>query len=353
MKILFGVQGTGNGHISRARAMQPALKKVGIEVDWLFSGRKKSDYFDMAAFGNYRAFKGLSFAHQKGRVNIVKTFAEASLHQMVIDIKTLDLSQYDLVISDFEPVSAWAAKQQGAPCFGLGHQYAFMHDIPKAKVNIAFNALMKWFAPVTLGIGVHWHHFNQPIIPPIIDVHNRPIEIQNKTLVYLPFENADDVFKTLRKVEHPFVLHSDKLVPGQYSNVQVKGFSRDGFLKSLYATDSVICNAGFELVSEALKLGRKIMVKPIVGQVEQHSNAQALEELGYGTTTKQIDIDSINRFIDTAKVCQVDYPDVPTIIANWLKDFPNCDLNTLVSDTWAGVNLSNPIITQGTNHLAA
>ncbi|MBP7664242.1 MAG: glycosyltransferase, partial [Shewanella sp.] len=39
MRILYGVQGTGNGHLSRARVMAKALMKQDIEVDFLFSGR--------------------------------------------------------------------------------------------------------------------------------------------------------------------------------------------------------------------------------------------------------------------------------------------------------------------------
>jgi len=34
MKILYGVQGTGNGHISRARVMSKALKQQNIDVDF-------------------------------------------------------------------------------------------------------------------------------------------------------------------------------------------------------------------------------------------------------------------------------------------------------------------------------
>jgi len=170
MKILFGVQGTGNGHITRARAMQVALAAAGIEVDWVFSGRERSRFFDMQAFGDFKVFKGLSFATKAGKVDMIKTFAEASLHQMYQDIRTLDLTRYQLVISDFEPVVAWAARKQGIPCLGIGHQYAFDYPIPKAGNSFASDALMKWFAPVTLGIGVHWHHFGQTILPPIIDV---------------------------------------------------------------------------------------------------------------------------------------------------------------------------------------
>ena len=39
MRILFGVQGTGNGHISRSRTLARALKSRGVAVDYLFSGR--------------------------------------------------------------------------------------------------------------------------------------------------------------------------------------------------------------------------------------------------------------------------------------------------------------------------
>ena len=39
MRILYGVQGTGNGHITRARTMLPALQAAGIDVDFVFSGR--------------------------------------------------------------------------------------------------------------------------------------------------------------------------------------------------------------------------------------------------------------------------------------------------------------------------
>ncbi len=39
MKILYGAQATGNGHVTRARAMAPTFNKAGLDVDYLFSGR--------------------------------------------------------------------------------------------------------------------------------------------------------------------------------------------------------------------------------------------------------------------------------------------------------------------------
>ena len=55
MRILYGVQGTGNGHISRCRSVAEALARKGVEVDYLLSGRPANGYFDMQAFGHYRA----------------------------------------------------------------------------------------------------------------------------------------------------------------------------------------------------------------------------------------------------------------------------------------------------------
>ena len=54
MRILYGVQATGQGHISRARAMAEAFEPLGVEVCWLFSGRPRGRLFDMEPFGHYR-----------------------------------------------------------------------------------------------------------------------------------------------------------------------------------------------------------------------------------------------------------------------------------------------------------
>ena len=61
MKILYGIQGTGNGHITRARVMAKAFKQRNVEVDYLFSGRPADQYFDMDVFGDYRVFEGVTF----------------------------------------------------------------------------------------------------------------------------------------------------------------------------------------------------------------------------------------------------------------------------------------------------
>ena len=51
----------------------------------------------------------------------------------------------------------------------------------------------------------------------------------------------------------------------------------------------VLCNAGFGLSSEALHLGKRLMVIPARRHIEQASNALALEALGLATVSRRLD----------------------------------------------------------------
>ena len=94
---------------------------------------------------------------------------------------------------------------------------------------------------------------------------------------------------------------------------------RGGFLAALASASHVICNCGFELISEALSLGRRILTKPLRGQLEQHSNALALEQLGYAELTQHLDRQVISAFLDRdAAAPRVRWPDVAAALAGWV-----------------------------------
>ena len=61
MKILYAIQGTGNGHLSRALEIIPLLKEYG-EVDILISGNQSQVNLPFEI--KYR-FHGLSFVASK------------------------------------------------------------------------------------------------------------------------------------------------------------------------------------------------------------------------------------------------------------------------------------------------
>lgn len=344
MKILYGVQGTGNGHTTRARIMAKAFASAGVQVDWVFSGRERANYFDMEVFGDFQAYRGLTFATEHGKIRYFKTALSSNLAQLYADIKKINLDGYDFIINDFEPVSAWAAKRAGKPVIGISHQNAFFYDIPKADDNIVVSWFMRNFAPVTQPIGLHWHHFNQPILPPLVETSHYPnISTPKHYLVYLPFAGLDDIVPQLRQFpDYQFYVYQP--VPAAYDegHIHVRPFSREGFQQDLHRCEGVICSAGFELPSEAIHLGKKILVQPVAGQMEQKSNAIALEKLGYGTMTKTLDTNTLAKWLpQKGPLTPKNYPDVAQALVSWLLNSKGQNIAELQHSLWQDTAIQN------------
>lgn len=341
MKIFYGVQGTGNGHITRARVMAKELQNAGIETVFQFTGRPADKFFDMDVFNGYQVRTGLTFNTNKGQVSYLKTARDVKPITFMKDIKTLDLRGYDQVITDFEPVTAWAARKQKKPVLGIGHQYAFNYPIPRAGSDPIANQVMKYFAPADIGVGLHWHHFGQPILPPIIETPDVPQRIiKNKIVVYLPFEDQQSVINQLANFkDFEFHIYSPEVAVSNVANITCNPLSRDGFQNDLYDCAGIISNAGFELASEALQLGKKILVKPLQSQMEQISNAAALKELGYGHTMKAINIPAIENWLHDNHAIHITYPNVAKILVQWLQDgMPKMDAG-FIENVWENVNV--------------
>lgn len=337
MKVFYGVQATGNGHITRARAMAPLLKEAGIEVTYLFSGRAPEDFFDMECFGDdFLVEKGLSFVTKDGTLRIVDTVRQASIREFFKAVKRLDLSSYDLVLTDFEPITAWAAKRQKKTCIGYGHQYAFSRSVPKYSKDPIGSFIMSRFAPVDISLGAHWHHFGGDILPPIIHTDiTEESTIKDKVLVYLPFEKSEKIMALLAPIEgYQFHLHCKDIEPGEYGNVTVHPFSLHGFKQNLRESESVLCNAGFELVSESLQMGKRIMVKPLKKQIEQLSNALALEELRYARVAYELSSSDILDWLNTGSIVKCSYPNVAEAVTDWIKEGANESVASLCSKLW-------------------
>ncbi|GAB1259229.1 glycosyltransferase family protein [Aurantivibrio plasticivorans] len=337
MKVLYGVQGTGNGHITRARGMVKHLAEFGLDTDFIFTGRPLDKFNDMEPFGQWQRREGMTFEVKQGKVKTFDTALNLKPRQFWHDINELDLSPYDLILTDFEPVTAWAAKRQKKPCFGLGHQYAFDYAIPKTGDNPFTRMVMRQFAPTTYNIGMHWYHFGQPILPPIVDVADDVITIDEKVIVvYLPFESVDDVLNLLRPLsDYQFLFYGHFTEQTIENHITMNPISREGFQKDLLRCNGVISNAGFELASEAIALGKKILAKPLHGQMEQLSNALALEQLGLGQPIKQLDVEATRRWLSEFEAKQVEYPNVAKALCEWISQGELENIQPLIESLWA------------------
>ena len=123
MKILYAIQATGNGHLSRARDIISVLEKNG-QLDVLVSGTQADLTIDYPI--RYK-LDGFSFVFgKKGSINLFKTVSQTNALKFINEVKNLPVEKYDLIINDFEPVSAWACYLKGKDCIGLSHHSAVL-----------------------------------------------------------------------------------------------------------------------------------------------------------------------------------------------------------------------------------
>lgn len=336
-KVLYGVQGTGNGHISRAAAMNKALSRLGgYDVTWVMSGRPQQK---LMCCESYQWYRGMTFAASNGKIQLFSTLTGINLPQFFRDIREISLDDYELIITDFEPVIAWSAKKQGRKTLGIGHQYAFYYPMPVVGKNLIPKLAMKYLAPADIKIGLHWHHFDQPVLPPIVDMHSVSLDQQqvaDKVLVYLPFENQDELIKMLSGISGwNFYIYCAGMEKFNLGNIHTRAISKTGFKNDLVTASALITNSGFELISESLTLGKKILTKPLYGQVEQLCNAKALSELGYATVINKLNAKTVLNWLEsTTAVYRVNYPDVSMAIAIWLEKRDQVSVEVLSKALW-------------------
>ncbi len=313
MKILYAIQGTGNGHLSRARDIIPILQKKG-ELDILVSGIQAD--VELPHPVKYK-FKGLSFIFGKnGGIDLIATYKKSNLKQLFKEIKDFPIEAYDLVISDFEPVSTWACKRKHKECIDLSHQAAVINKrSPKPKKNdLVGKAVLRYYAPVTISYGFHFGTYDKNIFTPVIrsQVRNaKPLDNGHYT-VYLPAYSDERIIKVLGEIKNinwqVFSKHSKKEYKER--NIHIKPISNDHFIESLINCTGILCGTGFETPAEALYLKKKLMAIPMKGQYEQQCNAAALKTMGVPVikSLKRKHLDKIKTWVADKQFIPVNFP---------------------------------------------
>jgi uncharacterized protein (TIGR00661 family) len=315
MKILYAIQGTGNGHLSRAREIIPILQRKG-EVDILISGTQADVEIPFPV--KYR-FKGLCFIFgKKGGIDVVATYKKSNLRRLFKEIKSLPVNEYDLVISDFEPVSAWACRKNNKHCIGLSHQSAVINQYapkPKKK-DLMGKAILMHYAPVSVSYGFHFEIYGVGIFTPVIRSEIRQSELETKPhyTVYLPAYSDKRIIRVLSEIKNiewqVFSKHSKDSY--RKKNLYIRPIENDAFIKSLLSSTGILCGAGFETPAEALYLKKKLLVIPMKGQYEQQCNAAALENMGVPVlkSLKLTQVEKISEWSTKSQTIPVSYPDI-------------------------------------------
>jgi uncharacterized protein (TIGR00661 family) len=271
MKILYGIQLTGNGHISRSTIIINKLKSLGHHVDIITSGSGSNLLLPNIKY----KFNGLTLQYTRGKINWIKTILKSKPISLIKDIR-LDISQYDLVISDFEPISAWSAKLSGVKSISICNQMSIVINDSKWNISKIF---IKYFAKCDYLIGLDYTPSDN-IFQPICDIPLDKVGVDNFYLVYLPYINNEDLLNILDGAN--FKIYTNQDIKSK-KNIEVKKINKDQFTLDLIRCKGVITNSGFSTTSEALILNKKLWSIPITGQYEQEINAQKLLEMGVYT----------------------------------------------------------------------
>jgi uncharacterized protein (TIGR00661 family) len=309
--ILYGVNGEGAGHSTRAKEVLAHLREQGhtLHVASFDRGlRNLSSDFEVTEIFGFR------IAYVNNRVRYKRTIARnlITMPQAAKSVKRLKELvaswQIDLVITDFEPLTCHVAHGIGLPIVSIDNQHCLTNAVvtyPRqyrrdAAATKLVTRLMTPHADAYLVISFFsaaLKKANTFLFPPLLreEILKAVPSEEEHILVYVT-SPAPLMAKMLSTVRGRFIAYGFGR-DGQEGNILYKKPSLDGFLRDLASAKAIIANSGFSLVTEALHLGKPYLAVPVEHQFEQIFNAYWLQKTGYGAYWEDLNKERIESFL--------------------------------------------------------
>jgi uncharacterized protein (TIGR00661 family) len=303
-RIVYGVQGDSNGHISRALTVADLL--TGHEI--LFVGG-----------GSVARARGHGYAHEPLpllatplRGHKVDLFATAkgcagSIGGRSKWIRRLSeiITSFDpaLIITDYEYFTPLAARQIGRTCVSLDHQHVITRTVYEPPPDQRISRFMTEMA-ITFVLSnasrfliSSFHH------PPVRDSRCDELfgtlvrsDVLNLTsaegahaVVYVRGGDLGKIRNLFQGRKREYRIYGFGRLPEQ-KNLRFRDFSRAGFLKDLASCAYVVSNGGHGLLSESLHLRKPTFCFPTRLHYEQYWNGIHIQRNGYGACHMRLDI---------------------------------------------------------------
>lgn len=303
-RIIYALSGQGRGHASRVMAISDALRARGHEIVFCCGGTAR----EILASKEEPVIPvpPLRQIVEGNEVRVLQTLRRnwsqiVNLDQIVSDLAT-QFAMYDpdLVVTDFEAFSHRAAARMNLPVISFNHQQIVTETRYSLPPKFRFEAMLTSLA-VRLIVPKHPEHVlitsfffpevrhpsNTTLVPPIIRPAVQkliPVQGEHILVYYNSTEGAEHVLQVLRSIDAQFIVYN--FTPpestSRYPNVKFKEPCIEEFLEDLASSRAVLSTAGFTLTSEALYLGKPLLVVPNRGVFEQALNALFLEREGLG-----------------------------------------------------------------------
>lgn len=315
MKVLFGVQSEGNGHMTQALCVQEYLKTRNYEIGPAFVAKKNkglAKYFT-DAFDTFE-YEGFDFVFGKdGKVIIWQTFLKGCIEMPKLIYSFIKIcakikkEKPDMIVNFYEPlVGLTAIFFRDIKYISFGHQYA-MESSRYPKINGFF------FQKMFLGlinkvtsinakiVALSYYKFDSEdmiVCPPILrkESYNTSNKTENFVLVYLM--NEDMVSGLVDSA----ALHPDlniecftKLTRKHQTISNVKLYNLDGqlFQEKMKVCNAVVCSGGFETSAEAILQHKPLLMVPLPNHFEQYANCNDAKIHGFCNYNSHIDLSLI------------------------------------------------------------
>lgn len=176
----------------------------------------------------------------------------------------------EALISDFEPISTWAARSLQIPILQLNHPGVVLRS-PSIQLDALAAKLVAWLMMGTYDKKLLVSFYEGDIGPLVRrELMVRPPKTGAFLLVYVKKEYQRHVTAVLDRLG----IEEYLVFPNAAADIC--------FEDALLDCSAVITSAGHQTLSECIVLGKPVLAIPQRGQYEQRYNAQWLEKSGYG-----------------------------------------------------------------------
>lgn len=325
MKILYGICGIGNGHLFRQLPILTHFSESGAtivlfayEVSYAFLQNFAQQFpnvhvVEVAVPYYVGKTSGLDFERAETMEMNQREFFSINCRAMAFAEKIL--GKPDLVISDYEPVSAQYAYAWDSPFVTIDQQSKFLTgNFPESLEGCFYvdevMRLRMFFPKATLRIACSFFTVDSneevKVVPPILRevVKNLKRSPQKgEILVYLssqqyrqqPIDDLLELFALFPDIRFHLFTPQEITASG---NVRVYTHGDSKFDSLLERCEGIISTAGHSLLSEAMALGIPVLALPLP-LYEQQMNGKVIDEHRFGMCRRTLDLDALAEFLDS------------------------------------------------------
>lgn len=323
-KVLYGICGIGNGHFFRQTPV----------IDFLLSQQTQILFFaygeSIRLLNRYQSNPLVKivevsvpyFIGNPDGVDFVRTEQINQSFDYSINLKAFSeaqswLGKPDVVLTDYEPVSAQYGYAYGTPVVTIDQQSKFFSRSTPPSIN-GFTCedeimRLRMFFPVARRLACSFFRVSERndviIVPPlyrksILDTKLKRQPIENQFIVYLSSQagfkqNLAEVVSILEQADpkqHFHIFTKDVLTHDLPSHISVYPHGSPEFEKLLATCSGVISTAGHNLLGECMYLNIPVYAMPM-DLYEQQLNAKMIGDFCYGMNYPLLTSDKLNEFI--------------------------------------------------------